>query len=70
MSKKSFYSIEDLGLENHMQLSDLHYLFFVSLRNYRTEAKFSIFKFKKSTKIDSNWTTKGCFILSQVRRIR
>ena len=47
----SFGVIKDLGLENHMQQSDLHYLFSVSLRNYRTEAMFSIFKFEK---IDQN----------------
>jgi len=34
-----------------MQQSDLHYLFCVGLRNYLTEAMFSIFKSKK---IDQN----------------
>ena len=66
----SFGGIEDLELNNHMQQSDLHYLFFVSLRNNRTEAMISIFKLKKMTEMDSNWTTKSCFILSWVRRIR
>jgi len=49
--KKSFGVIEDLGMNNHMYQSDLHYLFSVRLRNYRTEAMFSIFKFEK---IDQN----------------
>ena len=43
--------IKDLGLNNHIHQSDLLYLFFVRLRNYRTEAMFSIFKMKK---IDQN----------------
>ena len=49
--KKSFGGIKDLGLKNHMQQSDLHYLFSVDLRNYLTEAMFSIFKWEK---IDQN----------------
>ena len=49
--KKTFGVIKDLGLNNQMQQSDLHYLFCVWLRNYRTEAMFSIFKFEK---IDQN----------------
>ena len=49
--KKIFGVIKDLELNFHMQQSDLHYLVFVSLRNYRTEAMFSIFKFEK---IDQN----------------
>ena len=49
--KISFGVIKDLGLNNHMHQSDLLYLFFVRLRNYRTEAMFSIFKMKK---IDQN----------------
>ena len=31
---------------------------------------FQFSNLKKSTKTDSNWTTKSCFILSRVRRIR
>ena len=49
--KKTFGVIKDLGLNNQMQKSDLHYLFCVWLRNYWTEAMFSIFKFEK---IDQN----------------
>ena len=68
--KKIFGVIKDLELNFHMQQLDLHYLVFDGPRNYRTETMFSIFKWKKSTKTDSNWGSKSCSILSQVHRIR
>ena len=76
---KSFGVIKDLGLNNYMHQSDLLYLFFLPKRvlhrmrwfhNSPTEAMFSIFKLKKSTKTDSNWTIKSWFILNRLRRTR
>jgi len=43
--------IKDFELNFHIKKTDLRYLFCVRLWNYRIEAMFSIFKFKK---IDQN----------------